>query len=103
MEPQTPKVTYVLGADGAPLTPSDLPRANERRWNIRLKANVVAAVRGGLISLDDARRRYALTVEEFSAWSAAVDHFGMLGLRATRLQDYRRKARLRPGPPQTGM
>jgi len=49
----------------------------------------VAAVRGGLISLDDACKRYTLTVEEFLAWQRAIERFGMPGLRATRVQQYR--------------
>jgi hypothetical protein len=84
------KVSYVRAADGSPLLLSDLPAANTRRWVIRHKANVVAAVRGGLISLEDASQRYKLTAEEFLAWSEAVDRFGISALRATRVQEYRR-------------
>jgi hypothetical protein len=85
------KVSYVKGADGGPLTPHDLPRANTKRWSIRRKANVVAAVRGGLIDLDEACARYMLSVEEFLSWSKAVDRHGILGLRTTKVQQYRRK------------
>ena len=60
-----------------------------RRCVIRRKAEVVAAVRGGLLSLDDACKRYTLTVEEFLAWQHAIDRFGLAGLRATRVQQYR--------------
>ena len=56
---------------------------------IRRKAEVVAAVRGGLISSDDACARYQLTDEEFSAWQVAIDRHGMAGLRTTRVQQYR--------------
>ena len=42
---------YVVGPTGTPLTLRDLPPANTNRWAIRRKAEVVAAVRGGLISL----------------------------------------------------
>ena len=48
-----------------------------------------AAVRGGLLSLDDACNRYRLTNEEFGAWQAAIDKHGMQGLRTTRIQQYR--------------
>jgi hypothetical protein len=84
-----PKVSYVIGPDGSPLTLADLPPPNTKRWVIRRKAEVVAAVRGGLLSLEDACRRYTLTVEEFLAWQRAIDRFGMPGLRATRVQQYR--------------
>jgi hypothetical protein len=83
------KVTYVIGPDGSPLTIADLPPVNTRRWVIRRKAEVVAAVRGGLISLDEACRRYTLTVEEFLSWQRAIDRHGLAGLRATRVQQYR--------------
>ena len=83
------RVSYVIGPDGSPLTMADLPPSNTRRWVIRRKAEVVAAVRGGLLSLDEACRRYTLTVEEFLAWQRAIDRHGLAGLRATRLQQYR--------------
>ena len=80
---------YVIGPTGAPLTLNDLPPAETERWVIRRKAEVVAAVRGGLLSLDDACTRYRLTNEEFGAWQAAIDKHGMQGLRTTRIQQYR--------------
>jgi uncharacterized protein DUF1153 len=83
------RVSYVIGPDGSPLTLADLPPPTTRRWVIRRKAEVVAAVRGGLLSLDEACRRYTLTVEEFLAWQRAIDRFGLAGLRATRVQQYR--------------
>jgi hypothetical protein len=83
------RVSYVIGPDGSPLTLADLPPPGTRRWVIRRKAEVVAAVRGGLLSLDDACKRYTLTVEEFLAWQRAIERFGMPGLRATRVQQYR--------------
>ena len=84
-----PRVKYVIGPDGSPLTIADLPPRETKRWVIRRKAEVVAAVRGGLLSLDEACRRYTLTVEEFLAWQHAIDRFGLAGLRATRVQQYR--------------
>ncbi|HEX7775009.1 MAG TPA: DUF1153 domain-containing protein [Parvibaculum sp.] len=83
------KINYVIGPDGSPLTVADLPPPNTKRWVIRRKAEVVAAVRGGLISLDDACRRYTLTVEEFLSWQRSIERHGLAGLRATRVQQYR--------------
>jgi hypothetical protein len=80
---------YVIGPTGAPLTLKDLPPANTGRWVIRRKAEVVAAVRGGLLSLEDALEKYTLTSEEFLAWPRSIDRHGMAGLRTTRLQQYR--------------
>src|SRR5437588_1906694 len=72
-EPHRPRVKYVIGPDGSPLTIADLPAPGTRRWVIRRKAEVVAAVRGGLLSLEEACTRYTLTVEEFLAWQYSID------------------------------
>lgn len=79
----------VIGPLGEPLTLDSLPPPNTTRWVVRRKAEVVAAVNGGLLSVDDACARYNLTVEEFAGWQRAVDRNGMPGLRVTRLQQYR--------------
>ena len=84
-----PRVRYVIGPDGSPLTINDLPPATTRRWVIRRKAEVVAAVRGGLLSLDEACARYTLTVEEYLSWQASIEENGLAGLRTTRIQQYR--------------
>src|SRR6267154_1956181 len=84
-EQRRPRVSYVIGPDGSPLTLADLPPPNTKRWVIRRKAEVVVAVRGGLLSLEDACRRYTLTVEEFLAWQRAIERFGLPGLRATQV------------------
>jgi hypothetical protein len=87
--PHQPRLKYVIGPDGSPLTLADLPARGTTRWVIRRKAEVVAAVRGGLLSLEDACGRYMLTVEEFLAWQRSIDRHGLAGLRTTRLQRYR--------------
>ncbi|MCP1334923.1 CtrA inhibitor SciP [Futiania mangrovi] len=80
----------VIGPDGRRLTRADLPPRDTKRWVIRRKAEVVAAVRGGLLTLEEACDRYTLSVEEFEAWQRAIDRHGLAGLRTTRLQRYRR-------------
>ena len=80
---------YVIGPTGAPLTLSDLPPQNTQRWVIRRKAEVVAAVHGGLLTLDDACARYRLTNEEFLGWQQSIERYGLAGLRTTRIQQYR--------------
>lgn len=77
------------------MTLSDLPLPTDR-WTIRRKAEVVAAVRDGVLSLDDACKRYTLTVEEFESWGHALDKHGVQALRTTRLQTYRGR---NPQPP----
>ena len=81
--------TYVIGPTGRPLTLADLPLPNIQRWVTHRKAEVVVAVRGGLLSLDDACSRYSLTLQEFLGWQRAVDLYGLAGLRTTRTKQYR--------------
>ncbi len=77
----------------------DLPPPDTERWVIRRKAEVVAAVRAGLITLEEACERYRLSVEEFLSWQRLIDKHGMRGLRTTRLQQYRRSANAGSGEP----
>ncbi len=67
----------------------DLPSPDTKRWVVRRKAVVVQAVRTGTITLQEACRRYRLSVEEFLAWQRAIERHGIPGLRVTRLQIYR--------------
>ena len=75
--------------DGSTMKLADLPPSDTKRWITRRKAEVVAAVRSGLITLDDACRRYSLSVDEFLSWQTTLDRHGLAGLRVTRLQDWR--------------
>ena len=81
--------TEVIGPLGEPLTRSSLPPRNTSRWVARRKAEVVAAVNGGMLSIREACTRYDLTLEEFASWQRAVEREGLPGLRATRVQYYR--------------
>ncbi len=90
-EQYRPRVKYVIGPDGSPLTIADLPPKETKRWVIRRKAEVIAAVRGGLLSLEEACDRYMLTVEEYLSWQRSIDRHGLRGLKTTKLQDFRDK------------
>ncbi len=79
----------VLGPTGLPMTAKDLPPPGIKRWVMRRKAEVVAGVKGGLISLDDACRRYDLSIDEFRSWQRLFDNHGMRGLRTTKINKYR--------------
>ena len=81
----------------SPAALAELPPPNTKRWVVRRKAVVVAAVRSGALSLQEACRRYHLSVEEFLAWQSAIDRYGVPGLRVTRLQIYRDTDALRAG------
>ncbi len=80
----------VIGPDARVLTLSDLPDPNKtKRWVPRRKAEVVHAVRGGLLTYEAALSRYNITATEYADWESHYKTFGMPGLRVTRLQDYR--------------
>ncbi len=74
--------------DGTILTVADLPPA-DTRWVASRKEIVVNAVDHGLISLDEALRRYGLSAEEFEAWQKAVRRHGRAALKVTALQRFR--------------
>ena len=79
----------VIGPLGEPLTIARLPPAGTTRWVVRRKAEVVAAVNGGLLSINDVCERYNLTLKEFASWQRAIDRSGMPGLRVTLIKHYR--------------
>ncbi|HEV2080095.1 MAG TPA: DUF1153 domain-containing protein [Allosphingosinicella sp.] len=89
IENQKIRAAHVIGPLGELLTLDSLPPPSTTRWVVRRKAEVVAAVNGGLLTVDEACARYSLTLEEFAGWQRAVDRSGMAGLRVTRIQHYK--------------
>ena len=89
IENQKIRPAKVIGPLGEQLTLESLPPPSTTRWVVRRKAEVVAAVNGGLLSVDDVCARDGLTVEEFASWQRAIDRSGMPGLRVTRIQHYK--------------
>ena len=89
LENQKFRCASVIGPLGEALTLDSLPKPSTRRWVIRRKAEVVAAVAGGLLTVDEACQRYTLSLEEFTSWQRAVDRSGMPGLRVTRIKHHR--------------
>lgn len=87
--PNEPGPYVNIETGGFPLTPADLPSTNATRWVQRRKAMVVAAIEAGLLSLEDAGRRYNLSTEEITAWRLAFTEFGPKGLFTTKTQHYR--------------
>ena len=81
--------TVVIGPSGRPMTLDDLPPPDTKRWVSRRKAEVVLAVRHGLLTLEAACQRYDLSLEEYMSWERLIDQHGIPGLRVTRLQEYR--------------
>jgi transposase-like protein len=74
---------------------ASLPPPNTKRWVVRRKAAVVAAVHSGGITIEEACRVYQLSKEELLSWERAFEIHGLAGLRATRVQQYRRSRRAR--------
>lgn len=80
---------YVMGPTGTKITKADLPKRSTRRWVVRRKAEVVLAVRGGLLSREEACEMYDLSEEEYENWCDSIEKHGMKGLRITKIQKYR--------------
>lgn len=81
----------IVGPLGELLSIDDLPPPSTRRWTPRRKAEVVAAVNGKLLSIEEVCGRYALSLEELVGWQRAEERAGLPGLRATKLQHYRER------------
>jgi hypothetical protein len=79
----------VAGPGGQPITLESLPSPDTRRWVVRRKAEVIAAIRGGLLTAAEACARYRLSPEELELWQGSLDRAGVPGLRVTRIQLYR--------------
>ena len=89
IEDQKCRALQVIGPLGELLTLETLPPVGTRRWVVRRKAQVVSAVAGGLLSVDEACDRYSLSFEEFVGWQRAVMLAGLPGLRVTQIKHYR--------------
>ena len=66
----------VIGPFGLRLTVADPPPADARRWVIRRKAEAVAAVRGGPLSMAEACERCSLTPPSSSVGSRRTTSTG---------------------------
>lgn len=82
------RAASVMGPLG-PLTLEDLPSSATTYWVSRRKAEVLAAIDGGMLSTEEACARYRLSLEELASWRRSIDRAGIPGLRITRLQQYR--------------
>jgi hypothetical protein len=80
-------VGHFIGPTGAMLTQADLPPCDgHTRWVARRKAEIVLAVNSGVLSINEASRRYAISPDELSGWQHAYGERGLLGLRANKRQ-----------------
>lgn len=69
-----------------PITMADLPSSCATYWVARRKAELVAAIDGGLIGLEDACHKYRLSQEEVEGWRRTLDRAGIPGLRVTKMR-----------------
>ena len=84
------RAASTIGPTGERLTLQDLPPTDTVRWVIRRKAELVAAIRGGLLSLEEDSELYLLSKEVLESWSNSLSRHGLPGLRCTKLQLYRK-------------
>lgn len=91
LENQKIRPASVVGPMGEELGFLDLPDAKTTRWVSRRKAQVVAAIDGGLLTIEEACQRYRLSREELASWQRGYARAGVPALRATRVQFYRDK------------
>ena len=75
--------------DGTIRSRTDLPPERTERWVASRKAKVVQAVKHGLLTRDEAMKRYRLSGDELDSWARAVERFGEEALKTTCLQRYR--------------
>jgi Protein of unknown function (DUF1153) len=81
MEYHNSRPARIIGPMREVLTRDNLPPRDTTRWVASRKAQVVAAVESGLMTIDEAMIRYQLSHEEFYAWQRAMDRAGVSGLR----------------------
>lgn len=86
---ESPRPESVVGPLGLPITLASLPSPKNTRWIAHRKAELVAAVAGGLLTVDEVCDRYSIDLEEFVSWQRGIDRLGMRGLWVTRTQEYR--------------
>ena len=82
----------VPGLYGELMTGQDLPAFYEKSCGAIRKAQVIAAVEQGLLSLIEARRCYGL-LEESASWQRALHSYGTRWLQAISLRLSQRRER----------
>jgi hypothetical protein len=81
MEYHNSRPARIIGPMREVLTRENLPPRNTTRWVASRKAQVVAAVGSGMITIEEAMARYNLSLEEFYSWQRAMDRGGVGALR----------------------
>ncbi|SOH94422.1 Protein of unknown function [Monaibacterium marinum] len=89
---RTDRPILVKDHSGRSIARNDLPPPETKRWVARRKAMVVAAVDGGMLTLQEACELYDLSEEELGQWRDALSKHGLNALRVTAMQRYRKGA-----------
>jgi len=79
---------------------AELPLTNTRRWVARRKAAVVAAVSSGILTVEEACRRYHMSEDELLAWQRAFERYGIDGLRSGYAELIKKRHRPRNDAPR---
>jgi len=82
IENQKIRPAQVIGPLGEPLSLADLPPPDTKRWVVRRKAEVVAAVNGGLLTIDPCKAcalPASSTIAIFTSVSSNTDSCGEQG------------------------
>ena len=83
MEYHNSRPARIVGPHREIITRDTLPPADTSRWVASRKAQVVAAVESGLMTIDEVMQRYRLSLEEFYSWQRALSRAGVPGLRVS--------------------
>jgi len=81
-------IRVVRGPDGVPICLNDLPPDHTARWIKKKKRLVAAAVKGGLLSREEAARRYRLSMEELSTWLDTISGNTLAGSHIPERRSY---------------
>lgn len=60
----------------------------EGRMTPGRKAQIIDAIKAGVITMAEAQARYNLSAEEIATWATRLENHGVAGLRVTRTQRY---------------
>jgi len=79
---------------------TQLPPTNTLRWVARRKAAVVAAVSSGMLTIEEACRRYHMSEDELLAWQHVFECYGIDGLRSGSVEPIPKRRRPRKEGPR---
>lgn len=78
---------------GNVITPNDLPSPETIRWTPNKKFIVVQAIKGGLITKEEALDRWGMLENELRIWEEGFKSHGVNGLKTTH---YQKRSRSKP-------